>query len=94
MEKLLIFLLLKGRKEYFDIVQTKRKKYKISISEFVPADEWIEEMEKALQNAEPKLEPEKTSRSQQEEKTLLLDPEVIFRTVQKAIHDRTEGHPK
>ena len=31
----------------------KKKKYKISISEFVPADEWIEEMEKALHGAEP-----------------------------------------
>ena len=54
LKKILLFLLLKGRKEYFDIVQTKRKKYKISISQFVPADEWIEEMEKALREAEPK----------------------------------------
>lgn len=94
MEKLLIFLLLKGRREYFNIIRFKGGNYKVTITKFIPVTEWMSKMEKALQNAEPKLEPKKTSRSQQEEKTLLLDPEVIFRTVQKAIHDRTEGHPK
>lgn len=53
MKKILLLLFLRGRKEYFNIVQIKKKKYKISISEFVPADEWIEEMEKALHGAEP-----------------------------------------
>ena len=53
MKKLLIYILLRGRKEYFDIVQIKKKKYKICIAEFVPANEWVEEMEKALHKAEP-----------------------------------------
>lgn len=54
MKKIILLLLLHGRKGYSDIVQIKKKKYKISITEFVPAEEWVEEMEKALHDAEPK----------------------------------------
>lgn len=55
MKRLLIFLLLRGRKEYFDIVSFKGKKYKIVIEEFIPASKWVSEAKKTLQKAEPKI---------------------------------------
>ena len=54
MKTLLIRLLLRGKKEYFDIVRIRKKNYKIAIEEFIPVTEWMPKMEMALQNAEPK----------------------------------------
>lgn len=52
MKKLLIFFLLRRRKEYSGIVRFRRKNYKIVIEEFVPASEWVNE---ALHKAEPEI---------------------------------------
>lgn len=52
MKKLLIFFLLRRRKEYSDIVRFRRKNYKIVIEEFVPASKWVNE---ALHKAEPEI---------------------------------------
>ena len=53
MKKILIRLLLRGRKRYLDIVWVKGKAYKVEIEEFIPAEEWVAKTKKALQNAEP-----------------------------------------
>lgn len=52
-KKILIRLLLRGRKRYFDIVWAKGKIYKVEIEEFIPAEKWVAKMKEALQNAEP-----------------------------------------
>lgn len=54
MKKILIRLLLRGRKRYLDIVWVKGKTYKVEIEEFIPAEKWVAKTKKALQNAEPK----------------------------------------
>ena len=52
-KKILIRLLLRGRKRYLDIVWVKGKAYKVEIEEFIPAEKWVAKTKKALQNAEP-----------------------------------------
>ena len=52
-KKILIRLLLRGRKRYFDIVWVKGKIYKVEIEEFIPVEKWVAKMKEALQNAEP-----------------------------------------
>ena len=52
-KKILIRLLLRGRKRYLDIVWVKEKAYKVEIEEFIPAEKWVAKTKKALQNAEP-----------------------------------------
>ena len=51
-KKILIRLLLRGRKRYLDIVWVKGKVYKVEIEEFIPAEKWVAKTKKALQNAE------------------------------------------
>nr|DAQ23934.1 MAG TPA: hypothetical protein [Caudoviricetes sp.] len=53
MKKILIRLLLRGRKRYLDIVWVQGKAYKVEIEEFIPAEKWVAKTKKALQNAEP-----------------------------------------
>ncbi len=55
MKTLLVRLLLRGRKEYSDIVRIRKKNYRVTIEEFIPATEWLPKTRKALQNAEPKF---------------------------------------
>lgn len=52
-KKILIRLLLRGRKRYLDIVWVQGKAYKVEIEEFIPAEKWVAKTKKALQNAEP-----------------------------------------
>ena len=51
-KKILIRLLLRGRKRYLDIVWVKGKAYKVEIEEFIPAEKWVAKTKKALKNAE------------------------------------------
>ena len=39
MKTLLVRLLLRGRKEYSDIVRIRKKNYRVTIEEFIPATE-------------------------------------------------------
>ena len=52
MKKMLIRLLLCGRKEYFDIVKIRKKNYRIVIEEFIPATEWLPKIGQILKSGE------------------------------------------
>lgn len=52
LEQVLIRLLLRGRKEYSGMVKIRKKMYRVTVTEFVPADQWVEKLEKAMKEVE------------------------------------------